>query len=81
MGPIDRFDVHRHRALSSESKQNTSSFKYHAIKNANRVEVCRKAFMSLHSISNKVIQRLNKLHIKNQLPIDIRGKHRNRGNM
>ncbi|KAE9522462.1 hypothetical protein AGLY_017123 [Aphis glycines] len=66
LGLIDRFDVYRHRALSSESKQNTSSFKYYAIKNASRVEVCRKAFMSLHSISNKVIQRLNRLRETNQ---------------
>jgi hypothetical protein len=37
----------------------------YAIKNASRVEGCRKAFMSFHSISNKVIQRLNRLHETN----------------
>lgn len=80
LGLIDRFDVHRHRALSSESKQNTSSFKYYAIKNDRRVEVCRKAFMSLHSLSNNVIRRLNRLRETNQSPVDMRGKHKNRGN-
>ena len=76
---IDRVDVQRHRPVSSESKQNTSSFKYYAIKISSRVELCRKAFLSLHSISSKVVQRLTKLRETNQSPVDIRGKHKNRG--
>lgn len=50
-GLIERYGVACHRALSNKSKQNTSSYKYFAMKFNSRVEVCRKAYMSLHSIA------------------------------
>lgn len=68
--------------LSNKSKQNTSSYKYFAMKFNSRVEVCRKAYMSLHSIdSNKIVERLTRLVERNLEPIDNRGKHTNRGNV
>lgn len=51
------------------------------MKGNSRVEVCRKAFLSFHSISNKVVQRLTKLRETNQSPINMRGEHKNRGNI
>lgn len=79
IGLIDRVDVQRHRLVSSKSKQNTSSFKCYAMKGSSRVEICRKAFISLYSISIKVVQRLTKLRKTNQSPVDMRRKHKNRG--
>ncbi|KAJ9593391.1 hypothetical protein L9F63_015095 [Diploptera punctata] len=80
MGLIERYDVARHRPLTKNSKQNLSSFKYFAIKGTSRVEVCRNAYISLHAISSKVVQRLTKLVATNQSPVDVRGKSQNRGN-
>ncbi|KAJ9579734.1 hypothetical protein L9F63_004660 [Diploptera punctata] len=68
MGLIERYDVARHRPLTKNSKQNLSSFKYFAIKGTSRVEVCRNAYISLHAISSKVVQRLTKLVATNQSP-------------
>ncbi|KAJ9580152.1 hypothetical protein L9F63_004169 [Diploptera punctata] len=79
MGLIERYDVARHRPLTKNSKQNLSSFKYFAIKGTSRVEVCRNAYISLHAISSKVVQRLTKLVATNQSPVDMRGKSQNRG--
>lgn len=77
IGLINRHDVQRHRPKNDFSKQNLSSFKYFAMKGNTKVEVCRKAFMSLHSISNKALQRLTGLVNKGELPIDKRGFHGN----
>lgn len=75
MGLIDRRDVARHRPKNEESRQFLSSYKYFAIKGGNRVEVCRTAFLSLHSVSIKAVIRLSNLISKEMLPIDKRGKH------
>lgn len=80
MGLIERHNVATHRASSQRKRQNTSSFKYYVMKGSSRVQVCRQAYASLHAISNRVVQRLNKLVEQGQSPVDMRGKHRNRGN-
>lgn len=49
MAVIGRHDIARHRPMSAESNRNSSSFKYFAVKGNTRVEVCRKAYMSLWS--------------------------------
>ncbi|XP_060531652.1 uncharacterized protein LOC132705208 [Cylas formicarius] len=80
MGLIQRYDVARHRPATAESRQNPSSFKYFAMEGTCRVEVCRSAYMSLHGLSNKVVQRLTKLRETETSPFDMRGRHANRGN-
>lgn len=77
IGLIERNDVERHRPKGPESKLITSSFKYFAMQGSDRVMVCRKAFMSLYSVSNKVVYRLTNLLAKGVQPIDMRGKHEN----
>lgn len=77
MGLIECNNVNRHRPTSSESRQFQFSFKYFAMKDNNRVEVCRNAFLSLHSISSKVAFRLTSLLSKGKSPVDMRGKHQN----
>lgn len=80
MGLIDRSNVARPIALPGHSKQHSSSFTYFVMKGSTRVNVCRKAFTSLHALSNKAVQRLNKLIETGQSPVDNRGKHKIRGN-
>lgn len=75
MGLITRFDVERHRPKNDSSKQNVSSFKYCVLNGNTKVEVCRKAFLSLNSISNKALQRLTNLLNAGELPVDKRGFH------
>lgn len=77
MGLITRLDVQRHRPKNDTSKQNMSSFRYFSMKGNTKVEVCRKAYLSLHSISNKALQRLTNLLNKGELPVDKRGFHCN----
>uniref|UniRef100_A0A1B6EE39 DUF4371 domain-containing protein n=1 Tax=Clastoptera arizonana TaxID=38151 RepID=A0A1B6EE39_9HEMI len=80
MGLIDRLDVARHRPKNEHSKQTSSSFKYFAMRDTERLPVCRKAYTSLHSISNKVVARLTHLKGSNKTPEDKRGQHSNRPN-
>lgn len=81
IGLIERLDVARHRPKSPHSKEFSSSFKYFAIKDSERVEVCRNAFISLHAVSNKVVYRLTQILAKGEQPIDMRGKHYNHNKM
>ncbi|KAG8284681.1 hypothetical protein J6590_097758 [Homalodisca vitripennis] len=80
MGLIDRVEVARHRPVSGSSKQNTSSYKYFAMKDNTRVPVCRKAFINLHAITSKALYRLTQLKEANNTPEDRRGKHDKRVN-
>lgn len=77
MGLIERHDVSRHRPKTDESKQFTSSFKDFALREANRIEICGNAFLSLHSISSKASFRLTSLLAKGEQAVDMRGKHPN----
>lgn len=77
MGLINRSDVERHRPKDGNSKQIQSSFTYCVLRGNTRVDVCRKAFLSLHAISNKALQRLTKIINEGELPVDKRGQHGN----
>lgn len=80
IGLIERFDVARHRPSNETSKKHDSSFKYFAMKTTTRVEVCRRAYISLHALSHKIVLRLTHILAANQTPADKRGKHENRSN-
>lgn len=75
IGLIERFDVQRHRPKGLDSKQLLSSFKYHAMVDGNKVDVCRKAYLSLHAVTSKVVFRLTSILAKGEQPIDMRGRH------
>jgi hypothetical protein len=75
MGLIERNNVSRHRPSTSESKQFAFSFKYHAFRDGERIEICRNAFLRLHAISSKAAFRLTSLLAKGLQPVDMRGKH------
>lgn len=81
MGLIERFDIKQKSATDDSLKKQTSSFHYFAMRDSERVKVCRKAFLNLHSVSNKVVFRLSTLVAQNKTPNDNRGKHGNRGNV
>lgn len=81
MGLIERHEVARHRPVNESSKQTAYSYTYFAMKNNNRVKVCRTAFISLHASSNHAVSRLTSLLGSNITPEDGRGKHVNRGNV
>ncbi|PSN30404.1 hypothetical protein C0J52_22107 [Blattella germanica] len=78
---IQRHDVARHRPRSNYIRPHKSSFKYFAMKDGKSVEVCRKAYLSLHAISDKATFRLTNLVVQNKMPVDMRGKHDNHCNM
>lgn len=81
MGLIDRSNVARRIASPcNNSKQYSASFTYFVMNGNTRVKVCRKAYTSLHALSNKAVQRLTKLVETGQSPVDKRGKHEIRGN-
>lgn len=80
IGYIEKHDVARHRPSTENSKQHDASYKYFALKGTFRVEVCRKAYISLHSLSHKKVLRLTNILGKGKTPVDMRGKHQNRGN-
>lgn len=72
LGMIERRDVQRHRPKNEESKQTQSSFHFFAMKGNNKIQVCRKAYISLHAISNKIVLRLTQLLNNAELPVDKR---------
>lgn len=75
MGLINRCDVARHRPKDDKSKPIESSFTYCALKGNTKVQVCRKAFVNLHALSNKSLQRLTTLLNSGKSPVDRRGQH------
>lgn len=77
MGLIECHDVSRHRPSTTESKQFQFSYKYFAIKNTERLQVCRDAFINLHATSSKAVFRLTTFLSKGAQLIDMRGKHTN----
>lgn len=52
-----------------------TTFAYFVRREGRRVPVCKKAFLSLHAITNSRLQRLNKISKSGDSPIDLRGKH------
>lgn len=81
MGLIERLEIKTKSATDDSLKKKCSSFHYFAMKNTERVNICRTAFLNLHCVSNKSVFRLTTLLAKNKTPIDRRGKHGNRGNV
>lgn len=59
-------------------KNREVTFWYYIRNNVERQQVCKAVFLSLHSISNSRIQRLNKLLVSQNLPRDLRDTHNNR---
>lgn len=78
-GLIEVKPIQRHRIRSAEPKQQRkSNFSYFAMKQSNRISVCKQAFISLHGISHWQVQRLNTLLLAAKSPKDLRGQHNNR---
>ncbi|GBP78544.1 hypothetical protein EVAR_61676_1 [Eumeta japonica] len=81
MSLIERSNIARRRQSDNENKKNRdSSFHYFAMKNTEKIKVCREAFSILYAVKNKHIFRLTRLITEGKPPEDQRGKHRNRGN-
>lgn len=77
MGLMEAKPVARRRKRCENSVK-TTTFVYSVKKNGNRIHVCKKAFLSLHAISNSRLQRLNTLLKAGNTPVDLRGKHNTR---
>ena len=81
MNSKDEQDLHLQRCIESHHIQrrrgNTAkrkaSFKFFVLLEYNRLQVCRKAFLNLHGISQKRIFRICTLLINNTTPRDKRG--------
>ena len=58
-----------------KARINSNSFKYHVLISSQRLDVCFKAFLSLHSITNKRVKRSRALKCLGKGPIDKREKH------
>lgn len=77
MGLMEAKPVARRRK-SSENCVKSVTFAYSVVKQGGRIPVCKKAFLSLHVISNSRLQRINQFVKEGKVPIDLRGKHNNR---
>ena len=71
---IEDHDVKRHRPRKDEPRQVDKMFTYFAFVGKKKTEVCYKAFLSLHSITDKRVKRLRKLASEGKTPVDNRGK-------
>ena len=63
------------RNVLKKARINSNSFKHHVLIGSQRLEVCFKAFLSLHSITNKRVKRSRALKCLGKGPIDKREKH------
>lgn len=73
---IDVHEVKKRRPRKLEnSRENSHSYKYHALVGNLRVEVCLKAFLALHSVTIKRVKRIRNLKATGKSPKDQRGKH------
>ncbi|XP_050314378.1 uncharacterized protein LOC126748889 [Anthonomus grandis grandis] len=71
-------NIKNRRPRKEEAKQRSSSFEYFVLVNTERRKVCKKAFLSLHGISSKLVQRLQLLLNLGKSPRDLRGLQNNR---
>ncbi|CAH1106461.1 unnamed protein product [Psylliodes chrysocephalus] len=71
---IEKQEIHRKRPKSEVPKNRQFTFKYHIKIEGGKLEVCKKAFSSIHGISEKQVRRLCILLKTNEQPIDHRGK-------
>lgn len=73
---IDCHDIKQRRPRKEEgARENSKSFKYYVLFGSTRMQVCFKAYLSLHSVKKKRIERLRRLKVKGELPVDKRGFH------
>lgn len=80
-GLIRISEVNRHRSRDGSRPKKNCSVKYSIRVGINDVEVCKKAFCSLHGIGKSRVERIvQKIKNKVPSPIDNRGKHSNRPN-
>lgn len=70
--------INKRRPRKEQASLRASSFKYFVNVQAERRQVCKTAFLSLHSVSSKAIQRLQTLLNLGKSPKDLRGKQNNR---
>jgi len=73
---IDFFHVKNtpKRQNVENSKPKTYSYKYFIEIDGSREQVCKKAFLSLHGVTNNRIKRLQLLKVSGKSPHDMRGK-------
>lgn len=64
----------RSRTPRMEDSRRDTTFKYYILVGSERQTICKKAFLSLHSISNKRLQRIQQLLKAGVTPTDRRGK-------
>lgn len=67
---------HRSRNKTTEStpKPKTYSYEYYVKVSGETVKVCKTAYINLHSVSKKRVERLQKLLVQDKLPKDQRGR-------
>lgn len=58
---VDHHEVKKHRSRKEEPRVRQSTFSYHVMRGSQKVPVCQKAFLSLHSVSEKRLRRLQGL--------------------
>lgn len=81
MGLLDAKEIKRRRSRNQEPKQERrSNFVFHVLNGKERVQVCKKAFLSLYALSVKAVFRLTSLLLNGDRPTDRRGQHLKRGN-
>lgn len=59
---------------SKKSKPKNHTFKFFVKEDFQKIQVCKKAFVAMHGISAKRVQRLSFLLTQGKSPIDMRGK-------
>lgn len=72
---IEIQDIKRKRPRNEDPKERSSNFTYNVSVFNRRVAVCKKAYVSLHGITENRVRRLCNLILKGEAPIDKRGKH------
>lgn len=76
-GLIKSVPVKRRRPNNAKDAHTAhiSSYKFHVLVDSVQVEVCRKAFISMHGIGEKRVRRLQHLLVEGKSPHDRRGQH------
>lgn len=71
---VDHHEVKKHRPRKEEPRVRQSTFSYHVMRGSQKVPVCQKAFLSLHSVSEKRLRRLQGLLRGGDTPKELRGQ-------
>ncbi|XP_046684818.1 uncharacterized protein LOC124370567 [Homalodisca vitripennis] len=72
---IDVNDIKHRRPRTEDARTNCAAFTYHVMVGTDRVQVCFKAFLSLHSVTKKRVERIRALKMFGKSPVDKRGLH------